>query len=114
MNGATPLSPPPDLMPSARHWSVLHLLLWWLAAPVILLVLRWVLTLGIYEATLEGQSVRIVSGVWSSGFADGAFICGVVIALLVLGWETGTWFAGRKSRASIRAAESVTHRDVLM
>ena len=101
-------------MPTARHWNGVRLLLTWLGVSVGFVALRWLLTLGVYQSIFENQRVVRVSGAWSSGFALGTSLLVAAVALLGLAWATATWYGGKKTRASIRAAEAAVHRQVLM
>lgn len=101
-------------MPTARHWNGVRLLLTWLGVSVGFVVLRWLLGLGVYLSIFENERAVRVSGAWSSGFASGASLLAAAIAVTTLTWATATWFAGRKTRASMRAAEATVHRQVLM
>ena len=101
-------------MPTARHWHGVRLLLTWLGVSVGFVVLRWLLGLGVYLSIFENQRAVRVSGAWSSGFASGASLLLAAVAVIALSWVTAIWFAGRKTRASIRAAEATVHRKVLM
>ena len=101
-------------MPTAKRWTALQLILIWIGVSSALIPLWWLLQAGIYTGTFEDGAVRRLSGSWSSGFAsDFWFLC-AVIAVSGMSFMTSTWILGRKSRASMRAAEAAVHRQVLM
>ena len=101
-------------MPTARHWTALHLLTSWIGVCVALVPLRWVLNAGIYAATLEEGTVERISGAWSAGFATNLWLLCAVTSIGVMSALTATWMNGRRARASMREAEASVHRQVLM
>ena len=101
-------------MPTAKHWTALKLCLAWIGVFVSLVPLWWLLQAGIYTAALEEGVVRRLSGSWSAGFASGFWVLCAAGAVAAMVYMTATWIHGRRSRASMRAAEAAVHRQVLM
>ena len=101
-------------MPTAKRWTALQLILAWISVSTALIPLRWLLQAGIYTAAFEDGAIRRLSGSWSSGFAWNFWLLCAVTAVLGMSYLTSTWILGRKSRASMRAAEAAVHRQVLM
>ena len=101
-------------MPTARYWPVSRLLLTWLALPVALVALRWILMAGIYRASIQDQQVIRHAGVWSEGFATLMTVVGLGAVSVALLWATASWIAGRADRRAMRVAAGAGHRRVLM
>ena len=101
-------------MMTAKRWSALQLTVAWIGVSSALVPLWWLLRAGTYTAALEDGVVRRLSGSWSSGFAAGFWLFCALTAVAGMSYMTTTWIRGRKSRASMRAAEAAAHRQVLM
>ena len=85
----------------------------WLSVFACLVTLRWLLQAGVYTAALEGGRVHRLSGAWSAGFASNAWLLCAAVSIGAMCVLTATWVNGRSARASIRAAETAAHRQVL-
>ncbi|MDH3271235.1 MAG: hypothetical protein OEN56_07885 [Gemmatimonadota bacterium] len=101
-------------MISARAWHGVQLLAAWLSIPAAYVLFRALLVAGVYEATIEGQRVTLVSGFWSTGFASTLSWVGAVAGFSLLVWLTFTWAAGLKSRARLEAMTESPYRRPLM
>lgn len=101
-------------MLSAHDWRGGQLAAAWLAVPALFTVVRKGLEAGVYQATVEGQRVTIVSGLWPAPFADflSVFLGAAAVATLV--WLTYTWLAGRKDRRRLMMMTESPHRRPLM
>lgn len=107
-------TPRPPPMSSVRHWHVGRLAAVWLAAPVVLLCVRWLLRAGSYEAHFDGHRVTIVSGFWPSGFASTLTTAFGVLCILLLVVLTGVWMAGRRDRRRLASITESSDRRPLM
>lgn len=101
-------------MLSAHDWSGGQIAAAWLAVPILFAVLREGLEAGVYQATVEGHRVAIISGLWPTRFADFLSVFLGLAAVATLGWLTYTWVAGKKDRRRLAMMTESPHRRPLM
>lgn len=101
-------------MPSARLWHIGQVVAVWLVLAIAFVVARLGLEAGVYEATIEGHRVTIVSGLWSSSFASGLTVVAGVAAVLTGLWYTYSWFSGTRERRRMATMVGAPHRRPLM
>lgn len=101
-------------MASVRLWHAAQLATVWLAVPVVVLVVREVMGAGIYEATLEGQRVTIVSGLWSASFATALTLAVGAIGLATAASLTWVWVTGSRERRRRATMIGKPHRRPLI
>ncbi len=101
-------------MRAARYWHGGKLLLTWFVVSIGLVVFRWSMGWGVYQATFEDQRVVRTGGIWSAGFASGASLLATVIVAIALIWATTEWLLGRKDRTATEIADAAAQNRVLM
>lgn len=101
-------------MPSARLWHIGQVALVWLVVALLFVIARTGLEAGVYEATIEGQRVTIVSGLWSSSFASALTGIAGLVALLIVLWYTVSWVSGTRERRRLATMVGPPHRRPLV
>ncbi|MDX1494935.1 MAG: hypothetical protein R3253_12780 [Longimicrobiales bacterium] len=101
-------------MPSAREWSARQLAIAWVVVGLVFALARWAFEAGVYEATIEGHRVVIVSGLWPADFAAALTTAVGFLGFAVVSWLTYTWFSGARDRRRMSNMVGGPHRRPLM
>ena len=101
-------------MPPPRFWEGSRIAVAWLAGIASFAVLRWTLARGVVRGVLEGGEVEQLGGVWTAEFATLLTVLIGGVLVVVLGWLTGSWVAGRGERAANRRHSASGGRRILM